>query len=136
MSTELHTVLQLESTSDEVVDVSDSDSENSDNDDNPYEAADPKAEDPEYSINIKVVYEQESEHAGVVTQEPKLEGVGGESEESKSPGVAEPTGAVKFDENPDKIMDAPIYEPTVPTNLPDLPPTVPTQRKGQYMRPS
>ena len=54
----------------------------------------------------------------------------------RPPGVAEPTGAVTFDVNPDKIMDAPIYEPTVPTNLPDPPPTVPTQRKGQYMRPS
>ena len=50
--------------------------------------------------------------------------------------MAEPTGAVIFDEDPDKIMDAPIDEPTVPPTLPDPPPTVPTQRKGWYMRPS
>ena len=80
--------------------------------------------------------EQESEHVGVVTQEPKLEGVSGESDESDTPGVAEPTGEVIFDENLDKIMDAPIDEPTVPPTLPYPPPTVPTQHKGQYMRPS
>ena len=45
--------------------------------------------------------EQESEHAGVLIREPKIEGVGGESEESDISGVAEPTGAVTFDENPD-----------------------------------
>ena len=47
----------------------------------PYEAADPEAADPEDSVDITGVDEQESEHAGVVTREPKLEGVGGESEE-------------------------------------------------------
>ena len=76
------------------------------------------------------------EHAGVVTRESKLEGVGGESEESETPGVAEPTGAVIFDLNPDKIMVAPIDEPTVPPKIPHHPLTIPTQRKGQYMRPS
>ena len=50
--------------------------------------------------------------------------------------MADPTGAVIFDENPDKIMYAPIDEPTVPPTLPDPPPTVPTQHKGRYMRPS
>ena len=80
--------------------------------------------------------EQECEHAGVVTREPKLEGVGGESEESETPEVADPTGAVKFDEKPDEIMDAPIDEPTVTPTLPYTPPTVTTQRKGRYMRPS
>ena len=120
---------------DEVDDVSDSDSNNSDNDDDPYEVADPNAADPEDSVEITGVDEQESEHAGVVTQETKPEGVGVESEESETPGVAEITGAVIFDEKPDKIKDAPIYEPTVPPNLPDPPPTVPTQRKGPYMRP-
>ena len=33
-------------------------------------------------------------------------------------------------------MDAPIDEYIVPTTLPSPPPTVPTQLKGQYMRPS
>ena len=61
-----------------------------------------------------------------MTQEPKLEGLGGESEESETPEVADPTGSVIFDENPDEIMDAPIDEPTVPPTLPDPPPTVPT----------
>ena len=70
-----------------------------------------------------------------MTQEPKFEGVGGESEESDTPGVAEPTGAVIFDENLDKIMDAPIDKPTFPPTQPDLPSIVPTQRKGRYMRP-
>ena len=64
---------------DEVVDVSDSGSDNSDNDDDPSEAADPESEDLEYSTEITGVYDQESEHAGVVTKEPKLEGVGGDS---------------------------------------------------------
>ena len=50
--------------------------------------------------------------------------------------MAEPTGAVIFDENLDKIMDAPIDEPTVTPTLPYTPPTVTTQRKGRYMRPS
>ena len=50
--------------------------------------------------------------------------------------MAETNGAVTFDENLDKIMDAPIDEPTVPPTLPNPPPTVPTQRKGRYMRPS
>ena len=45
---------------------------------------------------------QEYEHAGVVTQEPKLEGVGDELEELETPGVAEPTGAVTYDENLEK----------------------------------
>ena len=80
--------------------------------------------------------EQEYEIAGVATQEPILEGVGGELEELETPGVAEPTGAVKFGENPEKIMDASIDEPPVYPTLPDPPPTVPTQRKGRYMRPS
>ena len=71
-----------------------------------------------------------------MTLKPKLEGVGGESEESETPGVADPTGAFTFDENPDKIMYAPIDEPTVPPTLLDPPPTVPTQLKGRYMRPS
>ena len=70
----------------------------------------------------------------MVTQEPKVEGVGGESEESETPGVAETTGSVTFDENPDKIMYAPIDEPTVPPTLPEPPPTVPTQHKGRYIR--
>ena len=84
---------------DEMVDVSDSDSNNSENDDDTYEAADPEAVDPEDSVKITGVDEQESEHTVVVTQEPKLEGVGGESEELDTPGVAEPNGAVIFDEN-------------------------------------
>ena len=50
--------------------------------------------------------------------------------------MADPTGAVIFDENPDKIMYAPIDEPTVPPTLSEPPPTVPTQHKGRYMRPS
>ena len=62
--------------------------------------------------------------------------MGGESEESETPGVVEPTEAVTFDENPDKIMDAPIDKPTFPPTLPDPLPTVPTQRKGRYMIPS
>ena len=62
--------------------------------------------------------------------------MGSESEELETPGVAETTGAVTFDENPDEIMDAPIDEPKVPPNLPDPPPTIPTQHKGLYMRPS
>ena len=33
-------------------------------------------------------------------------------------------------------MDEPIYEPPVSPTLPDPPPTVPTQQKGQYIRPS
>ena len=115
-----------------VVDVSDSESGDSDNDDDPSKAVDPEASDPEDSINITWVDDQESEHAGVVKWEPKLEGLGGESEESESPGVAEPTGAVIFVE----IMDAPIDEPTFPSTLSGPPPTVHTQRKGQYMRPS
>ena len=86
-------------------------------------------------MDIIGVDEQESEHAGVVTREPKLEVVGGESEESETPGVAEPTGAVIFDENPDEIIDAPIDKSTVPPTLPDPPPTVPTQRKDRYMSP-
>ena len=64
---------------DKVVDVSDSDSDNSDNDDDPSKAADPESADSEYSVKITGVDDQESEHAGVVTQEPKLEGVGGDS---------------------------------------------------------
>ena len=44
-----------------------------------------------------------------MTQEPKLEGAGGELEELDTPGLADPAGAVTFDENPDEIMDAPIY---------------------------
>ena len=63
---------------DEVVDVSDSESNISDNDDDPYEAEDPEAADPEDSVDVTGVDEQESEHAGVVTREPKLEGMGGE----------------------------------------------------------
>ena len=63
-----------------MVDVYDSESDNSDNDDGPYEAAEPEAVDPEDSVEITGVYEQEYEHAGLVTREPKLEGVGGESE--------------------------------------------------------
>ena len=120
---------------DEVVDVSDSESDNSENDDDPYDAADPEVEDPEDSVEITEVDEQESEHAGVVTREPKIEGVGGDSEELETPGVAEPTGAVIFDEKLDEIMDVPIDEPTVPPTLPDPLPTVPTQHKGRYMRP-
>ena len=58
----------------------------------------------------------------MVTREPKLEGVSVESEELETPGVADPTGAVIFDENPDEIMDAPIDEPTVPPTLIDNPP--------------
>ena len=58
------------------------------------------------------------------------------SEESDTLGVAEPTGAVTFGENPYEIMDAPIDETPVSPALPDLPPTVSTQQKGQYMRPS
>ena len=50
--------------------------------------------------------------------------------------MAEITRAVIFDEKPEKILDAPIDEPTVPPTLPDPPPTVPTQHKGRYMRPS
>ena len=50
--------------------------------------------------------------------------------------MAEPTGAVTFGENPDEIMDAPIDEPTVSPTLPYPPPTVPTQQKCLYMRPS
>ena len=105
-----------------MVDVSNSDSCNSDNDNDTSNAEDPEAIDPEDSAKITGVDDQEYEHAGVVTREPKLEGVGGESEESETPGVAEPTGAVIFDENPDGIMDAPIDEPTVPPTLPDTPP--------------
>ena len=51
-----------------VVDVSDSESDNSYNDYDPYKAAYLEAEDPEDSVNITGVDEQESEHAGVVTQ--------------------------------------------------------------------
>ena len=43
--------------------------------------------------------EQESELAGVASQEPILESVGGESKESETPGVDEPTGEVTFGEN-------------------------------------
>ena len=113
----------------EVVDVSHYDSDDSENDDDPSDAADPEAEYPEDSVDITGVDEQESEHAGVVTREPKLEVVGGESKESETPGVAEPTGAVIFNENPDKTMDTPIDEPTVPPTLPDPPPTIATQQK-------
>ena len=51
--------------------------------------------------------EQESEHVGVVTQEPKLEGVGDESEESEIPVLAYPTGAVTFDETQTKSCMCP-----------------------------
>ena len=61
---------------DEMVDVSDSDSNNSENDDDTYEAADPEAVDPEDSVKITGVDEQEYEHEGLVAREPKLEGVG------------------------------------------------------------
>ena len=61
--------------------------------------------------------------------------MGGESKESETPGVAEPTGSVKLGENPDKIMNAPIDEPPVFPLLPDPPPTVPTEHKVRYMRP-
>ena len=44
--------------------------------------------------------------------------MGVELEELDTPGVAEPTGEVIFDENPDEIMDAPIDEPKVPPTLP------------------
>ena len=94
---------------DEVVDVSDYESDDSDNDDDPSEATDPEVSDPEDSANITWVDDQEYEYAVVVTREPKLEGVGGKSEESETPGVAEPNGAVIFDEKPDEIMDAPVY---------------------------
>ena len=60
------------SNDDEVVDVSDSDSNDSDNDDDPSEAAEPEAADPEDSVKITGVDEQQYEHAGVVTREPKL----------------------------------------------------------------
>ena len=80
--------------------------------------------------------EKESDIIGVAAQEPILEAVGGELEELETPGVAQPTGAVKFVEIPDEIMDAPIDEPPVSPTLPDPPPTVPTQQKGRYMRPS
>ena len=53
---------------DKVVDVSDSDSNNSDNDDDPYEASDPEAAEPGDSIDITGVDEQEPELAGVETQ--------------------------------------------------------------------
>ena len=72
----------------------------------------------------------------MATLEPKLEGVGGKSEESETPGVAETTRAVKFDENPYEIMDVPIDEPTVPPTLPYPTPNVPTQLKVRYTRPS
>ena len=48
---------------DDMVDVSDSDSNNSDNDDDPYEAVDPDAADPEDSVEITRVDGEESEHA-------------------------------------------------------------------------
>ena len=63
---------------DKVVDVSDSESDNSDNDDDPYEAADTETVYPEDSVEITGVDEQEYKHAEVVTREPKLEVVGGE----------------------------------------------------------
>ena len=68
-----------------MVDVSNYDSDNSDNDDDPYEAAGPEAEDPEDSVDITGVDEQEYEHAGVVTRETKLEGVSDELEELMYP---------------------------------------------------
>ena len=58
------------SDNDEVVDVSDSDSDNSDNDDDPDEAAYAEAADPEDSVGITGLDDQEYEHAGVVTREP------------------------------------------------------------------
>ena len=63
-------------------------------------------------------------------QEPILEVVGGESEESDTPEVADPTGAVTFGKNPDNIMDATIDELPVSPTLPYPLPTVHTQRKG------
>ena len=80
----------------EVVDVSHSKSNDSENDDDHSDAADPEAAYPEDSVDITGVDEQESELAGVATQEPILERVGGELEESEIPGVAELTGAVTF----------------------------------------
>ena len=62
----------------EVVDVSHYDSDDSENDDDPSKAAEYEAEYPEDSVDITGVDEQESEHAGVVTRAPKLEGMGGE----------------------------------------------------------
>ena len=56
--------------------------------------------------------------------------MGGESDESDTPGVAEPNGAVTFGDNPDNNMDAPIDEPPVSPTLTDHPPTVPTQKKA------
>ena len=61
---------------DEVVDVSDSESDDSENDDDPFQAAYPEAADPEDSVKITGVDEQEYEHEGLVAREPKLEGVG------------------------------------------------------------
>ena len=48
--------------------------------------------------------------------------MGGESDESETTEVDDPTGAVIFDENPYRIMDAPIDEPKVPPTLPYPPP--------------
>ena len=48
---------------DDMVDVYDSDFYNSDNDDDPYELADPEASDPEDSVEITRVDGEESEHA-------------------------------------------------------------------------
>ena len=105
-----------------VVYVSNFDSDNSDNGDDTSKAVDPEAEYPEDSVDITGVDEQEYKHAGVVTEETKLEVVGDELEESYTPGVAEPAAAVIFDENPYEIIYAPIDEPTVPKTLPDPPP--------------
>ena len=52
---------------DEMVDVSNSDSNNSDNGDDPYKSEDPEAAYSEDSIDITGVDDQESEYAGVVT---------------------------------------------------------------------
>ena len=70
--------------------------------------------------------DQQSKLSGVATQEPILQGVGGELEESETPGVAEPTGAVTLGEKPEEIIDATIDEPPVSPILPDPPPNVPT----------
>ena len=82
--------------------ASDSESNNNDNKDDSSESEDPEVANPEDSVKITVADEKESEHVRVVSREPKLEGVGSESEESVTPGVADPTGAVTFDETQTK----------------------------------
>ena len=55
-----------------MVDVSNSDSKNSYNDDDPYKAADPEAADPEDAVEIIGVDEQEYEHARVLNKNLNL----------------------------------------------------------------